>query len=864
MFPPAVLRLLRQVSLPLLRTSWGRTSLVVGGVAAGVALIVAIAMINRSILATLTETVDLVAGPAALEITTGFGELAFDEEVATTVRADPDVVAAVPLVRGIVAFVGDPTTPLQLFGVDLTAEDDLARYGLTTGDRRSIIRALDDPRSLLLTATFSAAHDLAVGRTVGIATPTGIHELTIRGLLATRGVASALDGKLAVMDLPAAQQLLSAPGRIHQVDVVLRPGADAAIVAQRLQAGLGSAFSVHRPEQRGAQYEHMLAAFQAMLGGVSALCLVAGLFLIYNTTATAAVQRTAVMSALRLVGAQPGTLIRLLLAEALIAGVLGAILGVAFGIGLAHLLVGMVAGSMGVIFQLPFTLDRLRASLGQQATIGIIGVVTAVLASSVAAVRSARTEPLHLLRREETAGPSPSGSARLVLAWFAMLVIAGIGLVLQTTRKSFLWGNFGSTVWNASVLVIAVPVVGWAAGAARRLLPRPLGLEGRLATESILRSRTRAGVTVAALALVLTVGVTVSTLAASFRYSVSSYSTAGGFLQGDLVVSSATTMGGWLETPLPPEVGDAIRRVAGVRHVEAWRVLFGQRYRGERLAFFAPDDSYLDPRRIGQRWYREGDATRAAAALRRGDGVAVSVGLADRFDLRLGDDLTLDSPTGTVRLPIVGIVRDYLSDRGAVLLSRRLLRERWHEAGASRFHVFVADGVPVDTVRDRIAETLRDRYLVKILRLAEVIAYQAAAIDRAFAFTAAIQLLIGIVAVVGIFDLLLATISERRRELALWRLIGATESMLQRSVVMEAAAIGVLAALLGVVVGGVTAAIWIRWNFPALLGFHLEYTVPWKAIGGSVLLTVTTALLSGRLAAGDATRPAIVESLRPE
>src|SRR5207244_2845291 len=75
----AVFRLLRLISYPHLRASWGRTALVVGGIATGVSLIVAINVINASVLASVAQTFELIAGPADLEVTLGGGEIGFPE-----------------------------------------------------------------------------------------------------------------------------------------------------------------------------------------------------------------------------------------------------------------------------------------------------------------------------------------------------------------------------------------------------------------------------------------------------------------------------------------------------------------------------------------------------------------------------------------------------------------------------------------------------------------------------------------------------------------------------------------------------------------------------------------------------------------
>ena len=123
--------------------SWGRTALVVGGISTGVSLIVAINVINTSVLANFRDTIELVAGPAALEVTLGTGEIGFPEATADIVRADPDVAATVPLVRGTVALAADPAQTLQLFGADLTTEEDLERYRITVNtDRTAFLEGL--------------------------------------------------------------------------------------------------------------------------------------------------------------------------------------------------------------------------------------------------------------------------------------------------------------------------------------------------------------------------------------------------------------------------------------------------------------------------------------------------------------------------------------------------------------------------------------------------------------------------------------------------------------------------------------------------------------------------------------------------
>jgi putative ABC transport system permease protein len=825
---------------------------------------VAINVLNTSVLAAFRRTIESVAGAAALQVTLGLGEVGFDEGAVDIVRADPDVEAAVLLVRGTISLADEPDETLQLFGVDLMAEEDLARYRVTTKDRRTVQEGLADPRSILVTAAFAAGHGTGVRRKLRLAMPSGVGDFTIRGLLEAEGVATAFGGQLAVMDLPAAQMALGKLGLVDQIDVVLGDGADVETVRARLEAALPATLSVARPAERSEQYDSVLSAFQTMLSGLSLLCLVAGIYIIYNTTSTGAVHRALGVAALRLTGAAEVQLFRLLMIEAAVLGTIGTLLGLPLGVVLAHVLSGFVADSIGTIFQLRTSIDSLSVDLAQQAFFGGLGLAAALFASYFAARRVTRMEPLEVMRADPSSLGARVPAGWFIVGWAVLVGVSAAALGLQVRLQSAAWGNFGATLWNASAAVIAVPLVSGAAGVLSPLLVRWFGVSGRVAAESLFRSPVRTGVTVAAVALVLTIAITVASLTLSTKKSVASYYGEGGLLVGDLIVSAVATDGGWLETPLPEDVAESIRGIAGVRQVEAVLIVPGHLWRGARITLGGFSDGVLDPARFGPHWYVAGDHRAASRALQAGRGVNVAIALADRFGLKLGQTMDFDTPTGALRLPIVGIVRDYASDRGTVILSRRLLVERWHDARVSRLSVMLEPGVSVEDVRRRIAERLGDRYRLKILLPGEMITYHAAAIDRAFAVTDAIKLLLAIVTIAGIFDLLLAATWERRRELALWRVVGADEQAVRRSVVIEALTIGTMGTLLGAAVGLVTAWIWVGINFRYLVGYYLEYHPAVGSLAGSAALVMLMTVLAGAGAGRQAIRQSVLRDIQTE
>src|SRR5207249_5986363 len=98
---------------------------------------------------------------------------------------------------------------VQLFGADLAAEEDLTHYPITLAtERRRVLQAMADRRSILLTEAFARRRGIGVGEVIELATPRGVLEFSVQGLLAAEGLALIFGGQLAVMDLPAAQFVL--------------------------------------------------------------------------------------------------------------------------------------------------------------------------------------------------------------------------------------------------------------------------------------------------------------------------------------------------------------------------------------------------------------------------------------------------------------------------------------------------------------------------------------------------------------------------------------------------------------------------------------------------------------------------------
>jgi len=854
-------RLLRSVSLPAYRAAPARLALSIVGIGAGVALVAGLAIVNASVLANFRASLERAAGRAALQVVLGTGEAGFAEAVAVDVAKVPGVLQAFGLVRGTLAAVDAPGEVLQLFGVDLASEAVEAYDVRAVDPEIDQLELLNDPRSVLVAETWAARHGIGVGDRLRVAGPAGIVALHVRGLLRPEGLATIFGGALAVMDLPAAQLVLGKPGRVDQVDIVVREGEDVGAIAQRVREMVPESLRIERPELRGERFERVIAAFQAMLDGLSLLCLLAGVFIVYNSGTTAVTQRARDLAILMAIGIDRWRVFALVTAEACVLGLGASLLGLLGGLGIARVLLDLVAESMGVIYQSRFVVETFVLAPHQALGCIVLGTLASLAAAVVPALRASRLDPIELMRadyRERLQTPVPD---RRLLQLGGIVVGLSLGaLVLAERTRSVAWGNLSASLWYVATLVVSIPAMGALTRGLRRWLPRLAGIEGRIAAESLARSPARTGVTAAVIGLALTVAITVAAVARSFRESERDWF----ILAGDLVVSSVATEGGWLETPLAGEVESLLREIPGVARVETYRALQGQDLGDARIAVVAVSRGFVDAPAF-RRSLVPGDSETVRGALRAGRGVLVSDNLASRLGVAVGDELALPTPTGVRSVTVLGVLAaEYSGEQGSVVLERELLAQWWGDRQVSHFNLFLAPGADALAVREDVLRRLAGRWLVKVLTVREALAYHQQMVDRAFAFTWAIQLLVVVVTLAGVFDLLTTQMLERRQELGILRALGMEEERVRAAVQLEAAVLGLAGGLLGALVAVATSILWVRVNFRILIGYVIALHYPVSTAFWSVTLAGGVALLAGHLAVRGALREPVLDALRAE
>ena len=845
-----------------LRAHAARALLTAGGVACGVALVVAIETVNASALGAFTDAIEDLAGAAALQVR---GRVPVPEAVADALRDLPGITHAVPVLTATFFALDPPAAgeALAVFAADVTDGLAIDTLHLVTKGARVVkdpLAFLVDPSSAVVTEAFAARTGLRDGERLRVRTPAGPRTLVVRGILPPGGVGRAYGGNLLLMDVLGAQTVLGRRGEVDHVDLALAPGVGVDEAAARVRALLPAGLEVLEPAQRGEQIDRYLRSYRTLLSGVSGLALLAAVFVAGSAMATSVAARRSELGLLRCIGAERRAVHRLVLAEAALTGLAGTALGVPLGLALARLLLDVVGESASIVFSLAF----FRAALAVSPAAILLGVAAGLAAAVGAALLPARAatavSPLAATRAEP---PDTRREAR----WPARGAVAAAAAITALAA----WAQVVlDSAWagNAAALALDVLLVclfmRHGRGLARATLGRlrPLaGVGGRLAIDRLGALPAPLALAGGVLALGLGLMLMAGSLAESFERSVLDFIRHQ--VRADLVVAAPTTTG-WVETPLAGTLADALGRVPGVAGVERLR-LAEHDHHGTRISIDSLEASALGADRAGDFVFAAGEPVAALARVQRGEAALVSRNFARQQGVGAGDVLALDTPRGRLALPVAGVVVDYVSPRGSVIVARPLFVRWWDDDRANRFHLTLAPGADAGAVRRAVAEgpgAAAGGVVVRTQR--ELFAYHRDAVRRAFRFTTAIEVLPLVVATLGLAEALLAVALDRRRELALLRAVGMTRGQLGRSVVAESAGVAALGFAGGLAMGAALAVLWVRINFAQQIGWDLELHFALGTVPAAALLAAAVGVAAGALPAHRVARLPPVAALRGE
>jgi putative ABC transport system permease protein len=826
---------------PLLREKT-RTALTILGIAVGVAVVVAIQLANQSALRAFRESVDAIAGRANYQLVGETGPL--DERVLLNLRPLWSEGVRFAPVIDVDGLLGN--TPIRLLAVDLFSdlhfrdyryariETSSAEGPATPLERQLALFAAD---AIIVPAPFAREHNLRVGSRVAMNVGGQRRTLTVRGILEAQGPATAFNGSIVVCDISVAQRNFGMSGQLSRVDLIVP---DERLLS-RISIPKGA--RIERPSRRNERVEKMLRAFRVNLFALAGVALLVGMFLVYNTVLISILRRRKDVGVLKTVGTAPRQIFGAFLAEGLVFGLAGSVLGIALGMLLASGILRAVGRTINTLY-VTSRPEAVELTPGVIAIGVAVGTLLSLLSALQPSLEAARVRPNAMIGaglQQRVAHP------RLLAGLAALLFIAG-ALVSQLPPL----GGIAVAGYVAVLLVVAgfsllAPMVVRATSLLfSPLLERTFGIVGRLAAASLPASLRRTSVASAALSLATGMMVAVALMVGSFRETVRIW--VDQTVSSDLWLRPSQGLSNSGTAVFPPEVGNELEKlpfIAAIDRVRGRDVIYGDTIVAVGTGEFDVAIQRGDLPMVTPRSAREA----LANALRR-NGVVVSESFAIKFDKGVGDVFEL--PNG--RFPITGIYRDYSNDRGVVVMDRALYVRTFNDPAVNTIVVYLKSGITIDAARRELERSFGPKHNAFVVTNGEIKSEVMRIFDQTFMITYALLGVAIVVAVLGIVNTLSALILERTRELALLRVGGLSTRELTTMIILESSLLGVASTAAGLVMGYALSWILIYVINKQSFGWTIDFHTPVALIAASLVVTFLSSTLAGlapaRLARG--------------
>ena len=691
------------------------------------------------------------------------------------------------------------------------------------------------------------AAGIKVGDSVGVLTLEPKKQFTLVGIFGYSGNRDSLGGVQEVaFTEPVAQKLmLGRTGVYSSVRVAAEPGVTPEALRDRIAATLGAGYQVRTGDQlateTAADLQQGLGFFTNILLGFAGVALFVGIFLILNTFSIIVAQRTRELALMRALGASRNQMIGSVIVEAVVIGLIAAVLGLAAGVGVGALLAYLFNSFAGGGLQLG------TVSVPPSAIISsfVVGVLVTVVAAVLPALRASRIAPVAAMQdvatpdrpltRISVAGGvvTAAGATALGLGLFADLGGATLWTILTGVLVSFIGIALLTPLISRPVVSTIGRLFSWS-------------LPGRLGRLNSGRNPRRTAITAAALmvGIALVTGVTVVMDSAKSSLKAE----AATILKAEVVIS------GDQNGPRPPTYDPAVLREAatipGVRAVAGlWndQVLID----GEKHYVNATDDLAALKDAFGNR------AGAGTPGTLRDDQLAVSIPEAQDYGWQVGTKVTLQPSRGDPRQ--FTIVATYPEDTlpGDYLLPLAATRDFGITQPTMGF-LKLADGSSAGQVLPQVKTLLADSPEVSAQDAGAFVDQQAATFDTLITMIQILLALAILIAVLGVINTLALSVLERTRELGLLRAVGLGRAQTMRMVTVEAVVISVFGALLGVVVGaGMGTAVTRALESDGIT----ELVLPWGRMATYLVLAALVGVIAAVLPAIRAARLNVLSAI---
>ncbi len=809
-----------------------RTALSIVSVAIAVAAVLGVTLAQSSVRLAFRELLAATEGHPAVEIVAIDGGR-FDAARVPGVDHLDGARAATPLVtRATLARVNGKRFQAVLLGVP---PDDAQLWEALPLDEGITCR---ESRQALLSADLAKSLKIEVGDRLIVLGRRGPHAAKIVGLVNSAALRELAPTATLVMPIGEVQQLYRLGDQVNRVRVALESSDQRETVQAAIGARLPEDLVVQAPVAQMELAGGVLRSTELALRFAGALSMAMAALIVLNTLRMNFGERRRDMAVLRVLGVTSRQLAGLQLAEGLLFGLVGAVLGIPAGLALGRGLAWVMHQLAGADVPSPQTpYWTLAAAL-------VVGPLVAGLAALVPALQSRGVSPVEALGDTETRRGEPYPWWSIVggaAAWSLAVLLLGLVTLGRLSAEAAI---------PAGVLMLVgfIAVIPAVLGPVIRALARLLGpwtkMEGSFAAGALLERPMRTGLTVGVLVVAISTGVGMGNAIINNVNDVRSWFRR--MTAGDIMLAGPSAAEGAVERRNGKNIRQTIAAQPGVDYIVESRH-FPARASGVPTMCIVHE---FNPRMELPWAVSKDEASYLRTRLEAGDAV-VGSGLAKRLGLLPGDTLRLELQGRALSVRVAATVRDY-SLGGLALFLDQATASKLIELGPANFYTVVTEpGTPVEPLVQKLETLLAEEGLVieSFSKLRDQLDLLIAGIVGALWGLLAIGFVIGGLAVANTLSM---SVFEQTRELGLLRVIGMTRRQVRKLVLCESLFLGILGMLMGTLAGLTTAWIIHLCNEP-LLGYSIPFTLnSWLVIanaGTCLAITMLAAWLPGERAA---------------
>jgi putative ABC transport system permease protein len=623
---------------------------------------------------------------------------------------------------------------------------------------------------------------------VTISTGTGVAEYDLVGI-AEFGDADGLLGATSVLFTPAtANRVFEADGKVDEIGVKGDSGVSEDELVRNIRQTLAGQKNIEVlsgseiTTESQNDVKEQLSFFNTFLLVFGFIALIVGSFIIFNTFGIIIAQRAREMALLRAVGAKRGQVIRSVLLEAALVGVVASALGFAAGVLLAM-------GVKAVLSATGVDLPTAGITVPPNALITsfVVGLLVTVVAAVFPAIRASRIPPIAALQRvgaDESAGSWKRITAGIVITLIGIALLVS-GLSSDDGLPSVGLGAFvifiGAAILGPTIARPISGVLGWPIRGMK-------GITGLLAEENAKRNPKRTSATAAALMIGVALVCLITVFGASARASVRSGIDEA--MKADYLVNS----GGFGFGTIPRSLETALTETPGVERVSGTQ--FGPIKVGTQVSNVLG----VDPTVVDSLFdLKVSDGSLGALGI---DGIAVQRETAEDKGFKVGDEVQVRFPEGGPRTFRVQAIYDQnqVPSIPNFVISTEAFVANYPNVFDLAIYIETRGG-PTPANRAALEKTMKAFPVGELQDRNEFKAAQSAQIEGFLTFVTALLLFAVLIAVFGIANTLGLSIIERTRELGLMRAVGMTRRQVRSLVRWESVIIALLGAFLGIVIG---------------------------------------------------------------